>query len=305
MQTLISGLSDGAIYGLIALGMSVTFYVTRVINFAQGQLLMAAVMTISEGATAGWPLWMSIVAAFAVAAVISVLTYVIAIAPILRINRSSIIWIASTLGVSLILENGAAGLFGSDTIPFPPLLEDYSIHVGGLTISWQTILALGLAVLIVIAFEFVRRRTIIGKAGRAVALDPEMASAVGVNTSVMAAGAFAVSGMLCAVAGVLLGPSSFANPYMGGTYAVFGFMAFIVSKTNHPVTALYAGVAIGVITEEANALINPNAGSWFPFVVVLVLLVLRPAWMLADGQARSQTRARRPVLRVIGGLRGR
>jgi branched-chain amino acid transport system permease protein len=304
MQTLISGLTDGAIYGLIAMGMSVTFYVTRVINFAHGQLLMVAVMTIAEGSVHGWPIEISIVAAFISAAVIAVLTYILAIAPILKLDRFSIIWIASTLGVGLMLENGAAYFFGSDTLPFPVLLENDIVHVAGLRLSWQSILAFALAIGVAITFVLVRRYTMLGKVGMAVAFDPEMASAIGVNTFVMAVGAFAISGFLSAIAGVLLGPSSFANPYMGGTYAVFGFMAFIVSKTTYPVSAIYAGIAIGVITEEANALINPNAASWFPFVVVLALLVARPAWMLADGQHPSgKARPRRPGLRLAWSTR--
>jgi len=84
METLISGLSDGAIYGLIAMGMSITFYVTRVINFAHGQLLMVAVMIIAEGSLAHWPLAASILLAFVASAVIAILTYLIAIRPVVR-----------------------------------------------------------------------------------------------------------------------------------------------------------------------------------------------------------------------------
>ena len=145
MQTLISGLSDGAIYGLIAMGMSITFYVTRVINFAHGQLLMVAVMVIAEGTLAHWALGLSILLAFVAAAGIAVLTYLIAVRPVIRRNRFNIIWVASTLGVSIILENGAAYFFGSDTVPFPVLLQNDTFTVGGLTISWQQVLAFFLA----------------------------------------------------------------------------------------------------------------------------------------------------------------
>jgi branched-chain amino acid transport system permease protein len=108
-----------------------------------------------------------------------------------------------------------------------------------------------------------------------------------------------LSGVLCAVAAVLLGPSSFANPYMGDTYAIFGFIAFIVSKTTYPLSALYAGIVLGVVAEEANAFINANAASWFPFVVVLLLLVVRPGWILADGQ-RARPVRRRTLARAEG-----
>jgi branched-chain amino acid transport system permease protein len=86
---------------------------------------------------------------------------------------------------------------------------------------------------------------------------------------------------------------------MGDTYAIYGFIAFIVSKTTYPLSALYAGIVLGVVAEEANALINANAGSWFPFVLVLLLLVARPSWILAEGQG-----ARRPARRRFGRLAG-
>jgi branched-chain amino acid transport system permease protein len=301
MQTLISGLSDGAIYGLIAMGMSLTFYVTRIINFAHGQLLMVAAMVIAEGTLSHWPLAASIALAFVVAAVTAVLTYVIAVRPVVRRNRFNIIWVASTLGVSIILENGFAYLFGSDTVPFPVLLQNETFHVGGVTISWQQILAFFLALAIGAGFELTRKKTTLGRAGMAVALDPEMASAVGINIDRMAVGAFAVSGALCAVAAVLIGPSSFANPYMGDTYAIYGFIGFIVSKTTYPLSALFAGIVLGVVAEEANALINANAGSWFPFVLVLLLLVMRPSWILIEGQAPRPSRLRRLIVRPSSG----
>lgn len=262
---------------------------------------MVGVMVVAEGASVRWPLVLSIPLAIISACVVAALTYVIAVGPIIRRDRFSIIWIASTLGVSMMLENGAAFFWGSYTLPFPTLLESTGIHFTGLTISYQDLLAFGLALALGLGFEVVRRHTMIGKAGMAVAFDPDMASAVGINTFSMAVGAFAASGFLAAVAGILLGPTSFANPYMGDTYAVFGFMGFIVSKTNYPLSALYAGIGIGVVAEEANALINANAASWFPFVAVLVLLVARPGWMLADSsrQPRAKRVGRRALDRLV------
>ena len=188
MQTLISGLSDGAIYGLIAMGMSITFYVTRVINFAHGQLLMVAVMVIAEGTLAHWALGLSILLAFVAAAGIAVLTYLIAVRPVIRRNRFNIIWVASTLGVSIILENGAAYFFGSDTVPVPGPAAKRHLH------CWRPdhLLAAGPGVLPGAGprgrLRNVRKRTTLGKVGMAVAFDPEMASAVGVNTNTIAVG---------------------------------------------------------------------------------------------------------------------
>ncbi len=93
--------------------------------------------------------------------------------------------------MGLILENLAAIIWGSTSTSFPTLLNGTSVHIGNATLSLQELVTIGVALAMAIAFELVRKRTLLGKVGMAVALDPEMASAVGVNTTVVAIAAFA------------------------------------------------------------------------------------------------------------------
>ena len=88
------------------------------------------------------------------------------------------------------------------------------------------------------------RRTLFGKLGMAIAADPEMASAIGVNTTVVAIVAFAISGLFAGVAGLLIGPSTFANPYLGDTYGTYGFIAMMIGGgTEKPIAAMFGGAA--------------------------------------------------------------
>ena len=276
LQVLLSGLAIGAIYGLVGMGFAIGFYVTRVINFAEGQLLMVAVMVAAAIARAGVSPVIGIVGGIAAASLAGIVTYLVAIRPVLIFNRFSFAWLVSTLGVGLILENLAAIIWGSTSTSFPTLLNGTSVHIGNATLSLQELVTIGVAIAMATAFELVRKRTLLGKVGMAVALDPEMASAVGVNTTAVAVAAFALAGLFAGVAGVLIGPITYANPYLGETYGIAGFVALMIGGTERPVAAMVGGLILGILGQAANTVINTQASDWFPFVVVVVILLLLP-----------------------------
>jgi len=215
LQALLSGLAIGAIYGLVGMGFAMAFYVTRVINFAEGQLLMVAVMVTASLARSGLPSGVAIVIGIAAAGVMGAVTYFIAVKPVLAFDRFSFAWLVSTLGVALILENLAALIWGSTSRSFPVLLNGRTVHIGGAVLTLQELLTIIAALVLAVAFELFRRRTLYGKLGMAIAYDPEMASAVGANTTLIAACTFALAGVFAGVAGVLIGPITYSNPYLG------------------------------------------------------------------------------------------
>lgn len=282
MQVVLEGLAQGSIYGLIALGMSIMFYVTRVINFAQGQVAMVAVMITAALAAGNVPIGFAIMLGIGASIVIGVLTYLVAVRPVIVFDRFSFAWLASTLGVALLLENGAASIWGTTTKKFPPLLNDHIVHLLGTTITAQQLLAIVVGLALAIGFELIRRHTLIGKVGMAVAFDPEIASTVGANSFAYSVGAFAIAALLAGVAGVLIGPTSFANPYLGSTYGISAFVGLMLAGTQRPMTALFGGMILGVLNELANTEINRQASTWFPFVVVLIVLLLIPDGLFSD-----------------------
>jgi branched-chain amino acid transport system permease protein len=276
LQVLLSGLAIGAIYGLVGMGFAIGFYVTRVINFAEGQLLMIAVMVAAAIARAGVSPVIGILGGIAAACLAGILTYLVAIRPVLLFNRFSFAWLVSTLGVGLILENLAAIIWGSTSTSFPSLLNSTSVHIGNATLSLQELVTIGVAIAMATAFELIRKRTLLGKVGMAVALDPEMASALGVNTTIVAVAAFALAGLFAGVAGVLIGPITYANPYLGETYGIAGFVALMIGGTERPIAAMVGGLILGILGQAANTVINTQASDWFPFAVVVVILLLLP-----------------------------
>ena len=134
LQVVLSGLAVGAIYGLVGMGFAIVFYVTRVINFAEGQLLMVAVVVASAVARAGISPVLACVVGIVASAAIGVLTYLLAVRPVLAFDRFSFAWLVSTLGVALVLENGAALIWGPTSRSFPLLLAGTSVHIGNATL---------------------------------------------------------------------------------------------------------------------------------------------------------------------------
>jgi branched-chain amino acid transport system permease protein len=285
LQVVLTGLSTGAIYGLVAMGFAIVFYVTRVINFATGQLLMVAIMITAGLSADHWPALAAIAVGLAASTVGGVVIYVLAVRPVLRFDRLSFAWLVSTLGVAIILESGAALIWGTSSLSFPQLLNGRDVDIFGSALTWQQIISIILALVVVVAFEFVHRKTLFGKLGTAISSDPEIASAMGANVTLYAVQAFAVGGLLAGVAGVLVGPISFANPYLGETYGIYGFIALMIGGIERPAASMGGGFVLGILSTLASTYINPQASDWFPFVVVLAVLLLTPKGIFLSGDA--------------------
>jgi branched-chain amino acid transport system permease protein len=194
------------------------------------------------------------------------------------------------------VENAAAYIWGPTSQAFPPILNNISVHMGDAVLTAQQILAIGVAVLLTVTFEVIRKGTLFGKVSMAIAADPEMASAIGANTTVVAIIAFAISGLFAGIAGVLIGPSTFANPYLGGTFGTYGFIAMMIGGgTEKPAAAMFGGLLLGVLAEGANATINSQASDWFPFLVLVVILIVSPSGLFSSSSAFLRLWPRRPA----------
>lgn len=287
MDIILTGLATGAIYGLVGLAFAISFYVTRVLNFAQGQLLMAAMMITASLDAAGLPVVLAIFAGLVVAAVLGAVGYLLAVRPVLVYNRSTFGWLVSTLGFAVVLENGFALIWGPTSRPFPSLLDNIVLDVAGAKITAEQLAAILFAIVVAVAFEVVRRNTLFGKLGIAVASDADMASAVGANPDSIALFAFVISGIVAGSAGILVGPRTFANPYLGDTFGISGFIAMMIGGgTEHPVAAIYGGFLLGILSAFANAVINSQASDWFPFVVLVLVLIVSPEGLFSNRGVR-------------------
>lgn len=293
LQVVLTGLSNGAIYGIVAMAYALVYYVTRVINFANGQIMMAAVMVTAVLTIHGVPTAWAVMAGIATSAGLSLMVYLIGIGPVLRFSRFSFAWLVSTLGLGIIIESLAAVIWGVGSLPFPALLNYKDVTLFGARMPWQGVLSVGVGLALIAGFELLRRKTLFGKMGTAISTDPEIAAAVGGNVMFFTVLVFILAGILLGVAGVLVGPSSFADAYLGETFGISGFVALMIGGIESPSGAMLGGFILGILQSFAVTYINPQADSWFPFVIVLIGLL-----MLPNGIFKSKSALRELVRRL-------
>jgi len=297
LQVLLSGLAVGAVYGLVAMAFAIVFYVTKVINFATGQLLMVSILLAAGAIKAGLPDWLGITIGLVAATLLGVIIYFVAVRPVLRFDRFSFAWLVSTLGIAVVIQAVFAIIYGPASQSFPRGWHAFPIHLPGATITVQELVTVIIGALAILGWHLVRRFTLVGKLGMAISTDPEMASTVGANVTGYAVGAFAIGGFLAGLAGILVGPITYGNPYLGDTYGIFGFIALMIGGIQRPAAAMGGGLILGVLSLGANTYIGAQASDWFPFVLVLLVLLLAPNGVFDSGaQLRKLFRRNRAVV---------
>ena len=282
-QVILTGLSNGAIYGIVAMAYALVYYVTRVINFANGQIMMACVMVTAVLTIHHVAIPLAIIIGIATSVALSLLVYFIGIRPVLRFSRFSFAWLVSTLGLGIIIESLAAVIWGVESLPFPTLLNSKDVVIFSARMPWQGVLSVGVGVVLIVTFELMRRKTLFGKMGTAISTDPEIAASVGGNVLGYTILVFALAGLLLGIAGVLAGPNSFADAYLGETFGISGFVALMIGGIESPTGAMVGGFILGILQSFAVTYINSQADNWFPFVMVVVGLLILPNGIFSSG----------------------
>lgn len=283
-QLLVSGLAIGSVYALVALGFTLIFATTRVVNFAQGELVMlGALVGYSAHVTLGLPLGVAVLLAGLAAATAGLVAERVAVYP-LRHVRSSIAWVISTLGLGMMLRSAAAVIWGTVPLPFPGLFGAGRLEVLGVAIVLQEAVTIATALGLMVGLEALYRGSIIGKAMRAVAFDRDAAQLMGINGSAMALLSFAISGGLAAVAGVLVSPITNASAEMGTVLGIKGFAAAMVGGIGTFQGAFVGGLLLGLLEVLASGLLWSGFSDVVAFGVLIGALLLRPTGILGPAE---------------------
>jgi len=273
---LITGIGLGAMYGLMALGYHVTYAVSGTVNFAQGSTMMlGAVVCFTVWVTFGWPLALAVVVALFTAMAWGAFVERVAVRPF--VARGSNAWLMATVALGIILDNVVLFTFGKDPRGMPPgLLTAPFVELAGLKLQPLQLLipvvGLGLAALLHLAF----RRTMWGKALLAVVQNPSAAKLMGIDVDRVVIGAFAVSGLLAGVAGVMVAPLFTISSTMGTLFGIKAFAVAVLGGIGSPWGVVVAGLLYGV----GEAMITALAGSTYTqiatFSLVIFALIARP-----------------------------
>jgi branched-chain amino acid transport system permease protein len=285
---LMSGVTTGALYALIALGFVVVNKATGTINFAQGEFFMFA----------GFVAWMlhvqlgvdyllTFVLAVAFGFLLGCLTDRIAFRPIAKSDVVSLV--LATVGIAFVLKGVARLIWGgkADYLSFPPITSPNPIMIGNVMVIPQQLAVLAGTAIILVAFTAFFRLTRAGKMMQATADNAKAATLVGIRTESVYTLAFGTGAAIAAAAAVLTAPLTLLYPDMGFAFFVKGFAAAVLGGLTSLPGAVLGGLLIGVIESMAGGYIHSSVMELSAFVVIMIVLVLRPSGLLGLQQARS------------------
>jgi branched-subunit amino acid ABC-type transport system permease component len=276
VQLTIVGLTTGTIYGIVALGFSIVFTSSSILNFAQGDFVMVGgvVAALTYGATGSYVL--AFLAALAAGVVTAAVVYGAAVRPLVARKSSSIVIVMATLAISIIISAIFQQLVGPAIRNLPPLIPGPSFSAFGVVVGRQNLLIVLLTIPLVLVLWLALYRTRTGLDIRAVGVDRHAAQLLGVGTKRITLLGFLVSGFLGALGGVLLTPILGASPDMGLTYAVTGFIAAVVGGIVNPFAALAGGLFVGLLEVYVSGYISSAFTEVAVFLLLPIVLVLRP-----------------------------
>jgi len=280
IQVCVGGLSLGALYALIGLSLNVVVITNGVINFAQGDLAMVAVMTSLWAYTSvGLPLALAVVFGLVAGALVAAVVDLAAVRPLARggTGITSYGWLVSTLGVSIILQNLGGMIFGTRSQQYPTLLPDDAIDVFGVELRAEQLGNIVVVGALVALFAVLVRRTQAGRVMRAIADNQALVGSFGVRTGRAITAVVMVSGVLVGVAGILIAPQVFANPFIGTSLLLSGFVAIVLGGIGNITGGLIGGLALGLIDAMAGRWAPPVLDLYVPFIVLMAWITLRGA----------------------------
>lgn len=276
-QALTNGLIIGLLYLLMAIGFTLVFGVMRVVNFAHGEFYMLGAFGAYICVTRlHLPFLTAVSVTFLAALVFGWLLEVIVLKAFRDDELSGMI---TTIGLAMILQNGALLLFGPDPQSMPPVAEGV-LSLGPIVMPKSRLYVVAFSVVVLIALYLFLMHSRIGRALRAVVQDSEIASAQGINARFIYPLGFAIGIGLAAVAGALMAPVFSVSPSIGATPLMKAFIVVILGGLGSIPGAALASLLLGVTESVANTFLSSSASDMMLFALVILMLIVRPAGLL-------------------------
>lgn len=274
-SALISGLSLGAMYGLIALGFHITYVVSTTVNFAQGSsVMLGAVLGYAFGVRLGWPPALAMLAALVCCAAFGVAVERLLVRPFA--DRGSNAWLMATVAGGIVLDNVVLFTFGKEPRSLPSSLAERPVDLFGVGVYPLQLVIIAAGLAIALALSLVTTRTRQGKALLAVVQNADAARLMGIDVRRMVVATYALSAVMAGVAGLLIAPLANVHSEMG---TLLGIKAFAVAILGG-ITSASGVMAAGLIYGAGEALVTAILGSTYTQIVmfgtVIAALALMP-----------------------------
>jgi len=273
VQFLVSGLSTGSIYALMALGVITIYSVTGVVNMAQGEFVMLGATIAVALRGAGLPLAEAAALAVLGAAAAAVAVYHLTIRP--ARGATEVTFIIITIGTAIALRGLALAAWGATPRSLPEFSAGAPLRVWGAVLSRQRLWVMAVAALSMGALFAFLEHTLLGKAVRACAVNRQAAQVLGIDVQRMGMLAYALSGALGAVGGVVIAPLTMVTYDMGLALGLKGFVVAVMGSLVSAPAAVAGGLLLGVLESFASGLLSSGVKNALAYLVLFVVLVVR------------------------------
>jgi branched-chain amino acid transport system permease protein len=279
LQLVLNGLVIGSIYALVGLGFVVIYKSSSILNFAQGEFLMlGAYVCVAIFTTYHVPFWAAFVLTLVFSAVLGILMERVLLRPMIGEPVISVIML--TLGLASVLKAVVQGIWGTETVPYPPVFPTAPVMVGPLPVSQGYLYSMASVALLLVLFSIFFKFTRAGIAMRATAFSQQVALSMGISVKRIFALSWSIAAVVSAVGGVLLGG---VRGGVDGAFAFFGLKVIpvvILGGLDSVIGAVVAGVIMGILENLAGGYLDPIFGGGVkevaPFIALVAILSLKP-----------------------------
>jgi branched-chain amino acid transport system permease protein len=281
----VSGLATGCVYALIALGFVLIFKATDVVNFAQGEFVMASgFMSYTLLIGLGFPYGLVLVATIVLSGLMGVVLERVVVRPIMDAPIFSIV--IATIGASIVLRSSAGIVYGYDVLPLPTILSKDPVRLGFLQFTPMDVGVIGSSLTIMVALYLFFKLTKTGMAMRATAQSQTAARLMGVSVKRIFSLTWAISAGIGGVAGVLIAPIIYLDPNLG-FIGVKAFAGAILGGFGSIPGAIVGGMLLGVIENLSGYFFNAGIKQVSTYILLILVLVVRPSGFFGAAPIRK------------------
>ena len=287
LQLLVTGITMGSIYALIALGFVTIYRTSRIVNMAQGSFVMfGALFAYTFLREIGLPFWLAAIIGVVITVAIAVVMYVVVLKPIMKVSLGAMILF--TVALSLLFENLALLQWGGYGQGLPSFTGDQSFNIGGVYISRQSLWVIGIMIIVLVALYFLNNHTTTGKRMTATAPNPVAASLSGVSVTTMIILAFVISAVIGALGGISIAWIVPISCFSGGIFGLNGFVAAVLGGWGSSTGAVVGGLLLGIIQSLTTGVFPAGYKNVVSFIILIVVLYFRPQGLLGTRMTEGE-----------------
>ena len=277
VQLLITGFVLGSIYGLIALGYSLIYKASGLMSFVQGDIMtLGAYLGLAFYSTLKLPFFLSVILTMIIAFGLGIGLEKGVIRKLLNKNVLPIYVVLATIAVSYIIQNGVQLAWGTVALHFPPIFNLLSVKIFGVSVQPEALMCVAISLICMIALHLFMTKTMFGTSMRAAAMDAIAAEACGIDVSLTTGITWALSAVLAAIAGILIGPIYGVFSILGATIGRKGFSAAVIGGYGNMYGAMLGGIILGLAETFVTGYVSSTYRNLIAYIILIAFLFIKP-----------------------------